>query len=307
MRWFLLFLAAIGATAWLTMEAEQEEPPQPTRATRPSPRMAPEPRRPLRPPRPILWAVGDGDESATSESVVRLIRAGAPTRFLYLGDVYGPYRTRYVPTWGALAPLTAPTPGEEEWDVPEYPVESGASPEPPGNEYLSYWSTIHGRRQRPYYSFRLAGWEIVSLNSPLLRAGDTRQLGWLRDQVSEPGTCRIVFAHHGWQSASPFGFSSALRAVFDVLAGRAVLFLNADDHSMQRFRPFGGVTQLVAGTGGNGLHPVRRRGVPGLVWAANRDYGAIRIILGRSRADFQFVSVEGETLHDGQVRCSPLR
>jgi hypothetical protein len=263
-----------------------------------------------RPAPAIVWAVGDGDVGRASARVVELVLGGAPDRFLYLGDVYGPYRVFYEPTWGLLKEITAPTPGEEEWGVPETPRRERARgvPSPRGapNAYAAYWSSVRGAKQPPYYAFRLRGWEILSLNSPLLRTGDESQLVWLRRQLREPGSCRIAFWHHPWRSAAPSGGSERAAAFWRLLRGRAVLVLNADSHSMQHFRPRFGITQLVAGSGGHGLHPLRLH-VPGLLWADGRSLGALRIVLSRRRADFSFVTVENSIVHSGFTKCSRLR
>lgn len=53
----------------------------------------------------VIWAVGDGDGSAASAMVTKLVSRGKPARFLYLGDVYeygtaSDYASNYAPTFG---------------------------------------------------------------------------------------------------------------------------------------------------------------------------------------------------------------
>jgi hypothetical protein len=296
-------VAAVLVAACASTEGESEQAPaSPTRQTV-------ETTTESRTPKlyPIVWAVGDGDSEARSGAVVDLISSRAPSRFLYLGDVYGPYRRFYDPTWGRLAPITAPTPGEEEWNVTETPRERPPGVPAPGgnpNAYIPYWSRVHGSKQPPYYAFRLGGWEIVSLNSPLLQQGDTRQLDWLAGELSEPGTCRIAFWHHPWQLEGSERPRESVEPLWRLLTGHAVLALNGDSHSMQHWRAISGVMQLVVGTGGHGLTGVRP--APGLVWAQARDFGALQIVLERRRAKFAFVRTDGESLHAGSVRCTPL-
>ena len=105
-----------------------------------------------------MWAVGDA--ATPNDGARRLaahIRAVAPDRFLYLGDVYedgtaSEFQLHYHPLYGSLAPVTDPTPGNHEWDNRF----SG---------YYPYWRAQKGRRQPPWSSTTLAGWEILALNS----------------------------------------------------------------------------------------------------------------------------------------------
>ena len=130
----------------------------------------------------VVWAVGDGaDGSRRAKRLARLIAADRPHRFLYLGDVYErgtarEFRRHYDPVYGALARVTAPTPGNHEW---------GRRTE----GYYPYWRRKKGRLQRPWYAFRL----ILSLNSQASHGPRSAQLRWLRAQLREPGTCRLAF------------------------------------------------------------------------------------------------------------------
>src|SRR5687767_11260444 len=71
-------------------------------------------------PSAVVWAVGDGGtDSREAARVARLIADGDVDRLLYLGDVYPngtahDFETNYEPTYGALAALTAPTPGNHD-------------------------------------------------------------------------------------------------------------------------------------------------------------------------------------------------
>lgn len=265
----------------------------------------------------VVWAVGSGDGSPTSAKVADLIASDLHIqRFLHLGgDIYPhqSYETEYLPTYGKLLSITSPTPSEKEWGIADERQPDVVGP----NLYLDFWSKRLGRPMPWYYSFRLGNWEIISLNSWILERRDRRQLDWLPKQLSEPGTCRIAFWHHGWLSAEADGFDPRMEAFWRILDGHAVLAVNGDAHSMQHHRSVMGITQLVAGTGGNGLFPIRttggynkythrEEGPPDLEWVSNEYFGAIRLMLWESRADFAFVGSDGRVLHDGSVNCKPL-
>jgi hypothetical protein len=253
--------------------------------------------------RAVVWAVGDGaDGGAAAKAVARRVRAGPVDRFLYLGDVYGPqpvaflrgdgsasdYRTRYAPVYGALAPITAPTPGNHEWPRR-------------GDGYEPYWRRVMGRTPPAYYTFSIGGWQILSLNSEAPHGRGSPQVRWLARQVARPGTCRLAFWHRPRFSAGRHGDQPDVAPLWDAVRGRAALVVNGHDHDMQRLRPIGGTTELVSGAGGHGhygLHPDARR-----LFGDDRTYGALRIDLRPGHARLRFVAAGGRVLDSSAVRC----
>jgi hypothetical protein len=253
--------------------------------------------------RAVVWAVGDGaDGGSAAKAVARRVRAGPVDKFLYLGDVYGPqplalvrgdgtaadYRTRYAPVYGALARITAPTPGNHEW--PQR-----------GSGYEPYWRKVLGRTPPAYYRFTIAGWQILSLNSEAPHGRGSPQLRWLVRQVARRGTCRLAFWHRPRFSAGRHGDQPDVAPLWDALRGRAALVVNGHDHDMQRLRPIDGITPVVSGAGGHGLyglHPDPRR-----VFGNDRTYGALRIDLRPGHARLRFVAAGGRVLDSSAVRC----
>ncbi|MEA2156046.1 MAG: hypothetical protein QOE11_2186 [Solirubrobacteraceae bacterium] len=251
----------------------------------------------------VVWAVGDGaDGGDAGRAVAARVRAGHPDRFLYLGDVYAPtvtgflrgdgnakdYRDRYAPLFGALAKLTAPTPGNHEW--PQR-----------GSGYEPYWRTVTGRTPPAYYTFSAGGWRLLSLNSEAPHGAGSAQLRWLARQLRRPGTCRLAFWHRPRYSIGHHGDAPDMAPVWDALRGHAVLAISGHDHNMQRFRPVGGITQYVSGAGGHGRYGLHRE--TRLAFGDDGDYGALRIDLRPGRARLRFVSSAGRVLDDSRVRC----
>ena len=253
--------------------------------------------------RAVVWAVGDGpDGGRGAAAVAELVRAGRPDRFLYLGDIYGPkvsssvqgdgtardYRTRYAPLYGALAAKTSPTPGNHEW--PQR-----------GDGYEPYWRRAIGTPVPAYYSFTVAGWQLLSLNSQAPREAGSAQIEWLKREVAGPGTCRIAFWHRPRFSTGKHGDEPEVAPLWEAVRGRAALVVNAHEHNMQRFRPIGGTTEVVSGAGGHSLYELGRD--PRRAWGQDREYGALRIDLRPGRARLRFVAVDGEVLDSSVVRC----
>ena len=252
------------------------------------------------PPAPKLrsatvWAVGDGAfPGPSSRQVARLVARGAPTRFLYLGDVYpegtaGNYARGYAPIYGSLAPITLPTPGNHEW----------------GNRsqgYSRYWSRIIRGAPPSHYAVTVAGWRIVSANSEEPHGAGSRQVKWLRAQMAVPGTCKLVFWHRPRFSGGLHGDATDIAPLWNATLGHAALVLNGHDHDMQRMRPVRGVTELVSGAGGY-IHYRVDTSHPRLAWSNDRVFGAVRLDLRPGSARYSFVSAAGTILDSGSVRC----
>jgi len=242
-----------------------------------------------------IWAVGDGaDGSAHGKRVAGLIERGHPARLLYLGDVYesgtaAEFKDNYASVYGGLRRATAPTPGNHDW--PQH--RAGYDP---------YWAKLTGRRPPDHYSFRLAGWQILSLNSEGPLDEQTVQQRWLRDKLSGPGNCRIAFWHRPRFSAGSHGDQEDVDPIWSALQGRARLVLNGHEHNMQELRRRDGVTALIAGAGGHG-HYSLDDGDDRLAWSDDRTDGALRLRLRPGRADYAFVAADGRVLRRGVATC----
>ncbi len=243
-----------------------------------------------------LWAVGDGAAAERAGAEVSgLIEANDPDRVLYLGDVYesgtaDDFAENYAPTYGRLAPITAPTIGNHE--APNARL-----------GYRPYWREVHGRTPPRFYSFRIAGWELLSLNSEIDHSSDSAQVRWIKRATREGGDCRIAFLHRPRYSAgTTHGDDRSLQPLWAALRGSARLVLAAHDHNMQRFAPRQGMVELIAGSGGRGLYDVKGSH-RGLRFANDRELGALRLRLRPGRASYAFVSASGEVLDSGSRRC----
>jgi len=242
-----------------------------------------------------VWAVGDAAApTEAAEAVARLVTAEPLARFLYLGDVYEDgtreqFDRHYAPLYGDIMDRTLPTPGNH--DARSF-----------SEGYVPFWSQVSDGPVPTHYAERVAGWKIVSVNSEEGVDADDSQVRWLKEQMAGKGTCRLAFWHAPRYSAGKHGDSDGVEALWSAVEGRATLVLNAHDHNMQRMRPRAGTMELIAGSGGNEIYPVRGDD-PGLAWGDDRHYGALRLRLAPGRADWAFVSVAGEELDSGTVRC----
>ena len=247
----------------------------------------------------VVWAVGDGaDGGDNAKGLARRIAAARPTLFLYLGDVYSrglasEFRDHYATVYGGLAPRTAPTPGNHDWGHHL----SG---------YDSYWRGVTHTPPPAFYSYTLAGWHFLSVNSEAPHDPESSQVRWLAGQVRARGTCTIAYWHRPRFSAGSHGDQKDVAPLWDTLRGHASIVLSGHDHDMQRFRPTDGIVEFVVGSGGHGRYAVDR-GDQRLAFANDADYGALRLDLRPGRAAWAFVAADGRTLDYGALTCRRQR
>jgi hypothetical protein len=243
-----------------------------------------------------VWAVGDGDASAAAMRVAREVARSKPDLFLYLGDVYEQgtateFKTNYRPAYARFSRITAPTPGNHEW-----PLHASG--------YEPYWRAVLKRPIAPYYRFTVAGWQIFSLNSEAPHDESSPQVSWLKSKLKRRGTCRLAFWHRPRFGDGFEGSDEDVAPLWDALKGHAVLVINGHDHNMQRYRPIDGITEIVDGAGGHGLHPILTQDT-NRVFGDSSEYSALRLKLRRGRASYRFIGTDGATLDSGAVRCQP--
>ena len=171
--------------------------------------------------------------------------------------------------------------------------------------YDAYWRSKKGATPPDRYSFRMAGWELIGLNSEARTAQLAKTASWLRKRVAAPGDCRLVFWHSARYTAGlVHGDDPSIAPFWNAVAGRAKLVVNAHEHNMQRLRPRDGTVQVISGAGGHGNpYPLRstdRR----LAFSDAETDGALRIKLAPGQAQLEFVATNGRVLDSKLVRCS---
>jgi lipopolysaccharide/colanic/teichoic acid biosynthesis glycosyltransferase len=209
----------------------------------------------------------------------------------------------YGPAWGRHLARTRPSPGNHEYDTPEAPG------------YFTYFGDRAGAPGKGYYSYDLASWHVVVLNSQIPIASGSPQLQWLAsDLASTNAACVVAYWHRPrFSSGSHHGDDPALSAVWDLLyAAGTELVINGHEHMYERFAPqtpaaaadpAHGIRQFVVGTGGAGHYAlgsarpnseVRNSGTPGVL--------ALRLL--PEAYEWRFVPVAGSAFADsGRGTC----
>lgn len=216
-----------------------------------------------------------------------------PARVLMLGDAqyqhgeYSQFQKSYDPTWGAFRSITAPVPGNHEYETSQ------------ASGYFTYFSSVlsgygsnAGNWKKGYYSFDLGDWHIVGLNTNCKVTGVScsTEKSWLKSDLNADGhLCEIAFTHHPNKS-----FAS-------ILSQRGVdLYLNGHRHVYERWDdPWGfPIRQLIVGTGGIGLGSVRSGADAGV-----RQYGVMELTLNATSYSWRFLDVNGNVRDSGSDTC----
>ena len=242
----------------------------------------------------------------TSDRVIAI----DPVVALILGDnaydngTLSEYNTRYDPNWGRFKDITAPIPGNHE-----YQSSSSAS------GYFDYFNGVGnqtgpaGDRSRGYYSFDAGDWHFIALNSRTGGVVSSTQLAWLDEDLrSNSKPCTIAYVHHPMVSRGSYTPGIAnIKPIFDRLyAARVDLLLTGHDHNYQRYGRMDsnqnaqddGVRQVIVGTGGRNIGPSSIGTHPLLFAKQGTTYGILRLDLTPTDYVGTFVPVSGSTYTD---------
>jgi len=259
----------------------------------------------------VVVAAGDGASGEiSSERVVKLIGSLDPNLFLYLGDVYEKGSVAEFFNWygnqgtgfDSLRSITDPTIGNHEYT-------SGTS-----QGYFDYWNNVPN-----YYSFNADGWHFISLNansSYVPVDPSSSQYEWLAADLSaNAGACTIAFYHQPVFNIGPEGSASYMMGIWSLLAKNGVsIVLNGHDHDYQRWVPLDaqgqpsltGITEFIAGGGGHGLQTIPNTDSR-VAFSDDMNpttFGALKLILNPTGANFSYIGNDGATLDSGVIPCA---
>ena len=226
----------------------------------------------------------------------------APDAVFTLGDHQYPIGTLsqfnavYDGTWGWMKSVTYPTPGDHDYG------KTG------GKGYFAYFGVA------PYYSFDLAQWHWVSLNSEIDHARGSAQEQWLRrDLQATDKPCVGAYWSTPVFTSGKKGFNASFLPLWEALyEARADIILAGDTHNYERFAkqtPSGaaapdGIRQFVVGTGGRSLDGFPNPAVNSEV--RRKAFGVLKLVLQDGSYTWQFVPETVTTATDsGSAACNP--
>ncbi len=243
-------------------------------------------------------------QAATSDILVTT----KPTAVLPLGDnqywagELWAFRAYYRPSWGRLKAITHPSPGNHE-----YLTKHAAG-------YFTYFGSPAGDPRKGYYSFDVGAWHVIALNSEINHGSTSRQVVWLKADLSNhPVLCTLAYWHRprwtsGWHGNDP-SYGAFWRVLY---RAHADVVLNGHDHDYERFAlqaPSGatdtthGIREFVVGTGGSFHRPWARMAANS---QARNDFtfGVLRLRLRRASYVWKFLPEAGKRWTDyGSTRC----
>jgi hypothetical protein len=225
---------------------------------------------------------------ATSDLMLRIPHL---TAVLPLGDDQyecgraDAYAKSYAPTWGRLLKITHPVPGNHEYG--RVCKLDDAAP------YFTFFGRAAGPSGKGWYSYDLARWHLIALNSECSYGSGAAAVGgcgpgspqerWLRrDLAANHDACTLAYWHEPRFSSGEHGDAWQMSAIWnDLVAAHADIVLSGHNHDYERFAPIGrtpapaaandstttgapvyqppvldpkGIREFVVGTGGKNLY-----------------------------------------------------
>ncbi len=249
--------------------------------------------------------IGAGDISTCrndhDEATARLLDQHDGVIFTTGDNVYDDgtaqeFQQCYGPTWGRHLGRTRPSPGNHEYVTP------GAA------GYFSYFGASAGDAAQGYYSYDIAGWHVLSLNSNIGARQGSAQYEWVRaDLAANPTACAVAYWHHPLFSSGDHGSYSKMREIWRLLQEHGVeVVISGHDHSYERFGPqtadghadpARGIRQFVVGTGGRNLDPFKRI-LPNSEVRDASTFGVLKLTLRSGGYDWEFIPVPGGGFRD---------
>jgi hypothetical protein len=255
----------------------------------------------------VLLAVGDvASCDGTNDDDVAWLAAHLPGAIAMLGDIAYPdgsaanFAECFDPSWAPLLPRIHPVPGNHEY------LTADAAP------YFARFGAAAGKPGEGWYSYDLADWHIIALNSNCEFVGGcgkgSAQLTWLEaDLRAHPAACTLAYWHHAPHSSGLHEDDDpGLTAdMWDALAAaNADVQLAGHDHDYEQVAPIDGIRSFVVGTGGRSLYPFEHPAGSQTEDREDDAYGLLMLTLRASAYDWRFVPAIGSTLVDaGTAEC----
>lgn len=247
-------------------------------------------------------------------ATARLAASVRPAAVVTLGDEQydagrlADYRASYGPTWGRLLRRTHPAPGNHEY---------AASGRAAG--YRAYFGARGVRAGTTWYSYDLAGWHLVALDSDCAAVGGcgrrSPQGRWFAaDLRAHPTRCALAYWHHPrFSSGAVHGSSREVDALYAIAEADGVdLLLAGHDHLYERFAPqhHDGTParraprEFVVGTGGESLYPFGRP-LPTSARRIDDTFGVLELRLRAADYGWNFRAAPSGAVRDtGTGACS---
>jgi len=243
--------------------------------------------------------------------------AGVQASVFTLGDnVYSSGTTEqfekcFTPSWGdpkrRIMKSLHPTPGNHEYYSPN------------ADPYYRYFGPAAGVVGKGYYSYDVAKWHVVVVNSELFvnsmfnDSARKEQLEWVAQDLKNHKTfCTIAYWHNPRFSSGWHGNDTRFLPLWQILYDHDVdLVLNGHDHDYERFAPMTpngvldpakGIAEIVAGTGGEELRGFNDI-VPNSQYRIEGRAGVLLLTLGDKEWRSAWLEVGGRVWDQSGGKC----
>lgn len=225
----------------------------------------------------------------------------------YQDGSYQEYLDCYGPSWGRHKDRTYPAVGNHEFKQTK------------AEGYHEYWGERGGPFDLYYYSYDVADWHIIVLNSECHRVGcefnseDGDQVEWLEaDLEASDARCTIALWHTPRWSSGRYANDPEYGTFWRVLYKHGVeIVLNGHEHLYERFEPMDpagdvdearGIQQFTVGTGGGNLRGFRDLHANSA--ARGSEHGVLQFELAPDGYAWEFLAVDGADFTDaGSATC----
>ncbi|MCC6929329.1 MAG: Ig-like domain-containing protein [Gemmatimonadaceae bacterium] len=261
----------------------------------------------------VLIAAGDiaQCDNPNDEATAAVVKRLAGTVIVLGDNAYESgsardYANCYAQSWGAFKGRTMPAVGNHEYQTAA------------ARGYFDYFGAAAGERGKGYYSYDVADWHIVVLNSNcsfVSCAAGSPQERWLRaDLAASTRRCTLAYWHHPrFNSGNRHGNDGDVGAFWEALYQHgAEVVLNGHEHLYERFAPQApsgaadsarGVREFVVGTGGRALYSIGAP-QPNSEVRNNDTFGVLQLTLGVGTYRWAFIGAAGGTFADsGSANC----
>ena len=183
---------------------------------------------------------------------------------------------------------------------------------PGANGFFSYFGGRAGPSRTGFYALRMAGWQVLMLNSMVPMGRNSPQFLWVQNELTgSQARCTLAVWHHPFDSSGPNGPNPMQRDLWDLLYRNNVdVVVSAHDHLYERFAPQDssqrsdparGVRLFISGGGGAPPYQRARQAMRSELMIST--HGLLRLKLDSALYEWEYVGVNGTVLDRGLNIC----
>jgi hypothetical protein len=231
---------------------------------------------------------------------------------VYTSGTTAQFDNCFTPTWGdpkkRIVKNLHPSPGNHEYYTPD------------ADPYYKYFGPAAGVVGKGYYSYEVGAWHVVVVNSEIIvnsifsDAARQAQMDWVKqDLEAHKKRCTIAYWHHPRFSSGWHGSDRKFVPIWQLLYDNDVdLVLSGHDHDYERFSPMTpdgvadttrGITEIVAGTGGEELRGFRGKPTTNSVYRIEGRAGVLLLTLGAAEYRSAFIEIGGRVWDQSGGKC----